>query len=267
MLKDITIGQYYPSGSFIHRLDPRVKLAGTILFIISLFPFSTIPVYVLVTAYLVMLIALCRVPLTYILKGLRPVLFLIILTGVLNLLTVRGGNEVFSYWKIVITDNGIYRAVFMVLRILYLVIGSSLMTYTTTPKELTDGIEKALNPLKRVRVPVHEFALIMSLALRFIPILIEEAERIMNAQTSRGGNIEEGSFISRAKGIVSILVPLLISAIKRANDLAYAMEARCYNGGSGRTKLHPLRYRSADILCYVAVLFYLAVIAVGILIK
>lgn len=266
MLRDITIGQYYPSGSVIHRLDPRVKLAATVLFLISLFPFDTIAVYALATVYLVSVIVMSGVPVKYIVKGLKPVVLLIILTGCMNLIFTKGEDVLFTYWKITITLEGVRKAVFMVLRLIYLVIGSSLMTYTTTPNELTDGIEKALRPLNKLKIPVHEFALMMSLALRFIPILIEEADKIIKAQSSRGGNFEEGKFIDRAKSMISILIPLLVSAIKRANDLAMAMDARCYHGGAGRTKLRPLKYKKGDIIAYLIVLLvFVLTIIIGIL--
>lgn len=265
MLRDITIGQYYPSGSILHRLDPRVKLAATLLYIISLFPFNKAPVYILATVYLVTMVILSKVPLSYIAKGLKPVVILLLFTGVVQLISARGDNIIFSYGYITIYDAGIINALTMVMKLIYLVIGSSLMTYTTTPNELTDGIEKALRPLNRIKVPVHEFALVMSLALRFIPILIEEADKIIKAQASRGGNIEEGKIIERAKSMAAIFVPLLISAIKRANDLAYAMDARCYHGGAGRTKLHPLSYKRADVVGYIIVLAYFAgIIVIGI---
>lgn len=266
MLRDITIGQYYPTGSIIHRLDPRVKLAATILYIISLFPFDTIAVYALATVYLVSVLLMSKVPFRYIIKGLKPVVLLIILTGCMNLFFTRGENVLISYWKITITMEGLNKAVFMVLRLIYLVIGSSLMTYTTTPNELTDGIEKALRPLNKIKLPVHEFALMMSLALRFIPILVEEADKIIKAQSSRGGDFEEGRFIERAKSMVSILIPLLVSAIQRAGDLAMAMDARCYHGGAGRTKLRPLKYKKKDIIAYIIILFvFILTIVIGIL--
>ena len=267
MLRDITIGQYYPTGSVIHKLDPRVKLAATILFIISLFPFDTIAVYALATVYLVSVLVMSKVPLKYIIKGLKPVVLLIVLTGLMNLLLTQGDNVIFEYWKFTITMEGVKKAFFMVLRLIYLVIGSSLMTYTTTPNELTDGIEKALRPLNKIKVPVHEFALMMSLALRFIPILIEEVDKIIKAQSSRGGNFEEGKFIDRAKSMIAILIPLRVSAIQRAGDLAMAMDARCYHGGMGRTKLRPLRYSGHDFIAYLIVAGMFALtIAAGVLV-
>lgn len=267
MLRDITIGQYYPTGSVIHKLDPRVKLVATILFIISLFPFDTIAVYALATVYLASVLVMSKVPLKYIIKGLKPVVLLIVLTGLMNLLLTQGDDVIFEYWKFTITMEGAKKAFFMVLRLIYLVIGSSLMTYTTTPNELTDGIEKALRPLNKIKVPVHEFALMMSLALRFIPILIEEADKIIKAQSSRGGNFEEGKFIDRAKSMIAILIPLLVSAIQRAGDLAMAMDARCYHGGAGRTKLRPLRYSGHDFIAYLIVVGMFALtIAAGVLV-
>lgn len=267
MLRDITIGQYYPTGSVIHRLDPRVKLAATMLYIISLFPFSSVPVYAVATVYLVSILVLSRVPASYILKGLKPIVMLIILTGVMNLFLTKGEDVLISYGSITITMEGVKKALYMVIRLIFLVIGSSLMTYTTTPNELTDGIEKALKPLNKIKVPVHEFALMMSLALRFIPILIEEADKIIKAQSSRGADFEEGKLIDRAKNMIAILIPLLVSAMQRANDLAMAMDARCYHGGAGRTKMKPLRYNRQDIIAYLIVLVYFAlVITIGILV-
>lgn len=260
MLRDITIGQYYPAHSIIHKIDPRVKLAGTFLYIISLFLFDNPIGYAIATFYLVTVIVMSRVPFGYIMKGLKPVVFLIIFTAVLNLLFTADGNVLISFWKITITYEGITKACFMVLRLIYLIIGSSLMTFTTTPNQLTDGIEKALRPLNKIKIPVHEFALMMSLALRFIPILMEEADKIIKAQSSRGADFEEGSLFRRAKNLVSILVPLLVSATRRANDLALAMDARCYHGGEGRTKLKPLKYNKCDYISYGIILVYFGVI-------
>lgn len=263
MLRDITIGQYYPADSSIHRLDPRVKLAGTVLYLISLFLFSSVAVYIVATIYLGILIWKSNVPLKHIAKGLKPVVFLIVFTALLNLFTSPGEDVIWSFWRFAITTTGIKKAFFMVVRLIYLIIGSSLMTFTTTPNQLTDGIEKALHPLNRLKVPVHEFALMMSLALRFIPILMEEADKIIKAQSSRGADFEEGSLLTRAKNMVSILVPLLISATRRANDLAMAMDSRCYHGGEGRTKMKPLKYKRKDLLAYLYLFCYIACIVIA----
>ncbi len=260
MLKEMTIGKYYPAQSVIHKLDPRVKLAGTILFIISLFPYSTAEVYLIASLYLALMIKISRIPVGYMLKGLRPVIILIIFTAVFSLFLTPGIDVVFTIGSVHITRSGLKKAAFMVLRLIYLIMGSSLLTYTTTPNQLTDGIEKALKPLNRIKIPVHEFALMMSLSMRFIPILMEEAEKITKAQSARGADFEQGGFVKKAKNIISIIVPLLVSATKRAGDLALAMDARCYHGGSNRTKLKPLKYSFRDFVGYFIVIFYFALI-------
>lgn len=256
MMRDITIGQYYPVDSVIHRLDPRVKLAGTMVFIISLFLFHNYLGYVVVALFLGSVIYLSKVPLGYILKGLKTIFFLLLITVLFNLF-LTPGKEIFRIWKLVITDEGVKTALFMGTRLLFLIVGSSLMTLTTTPNQLTDGMEKGLAPLKKLGLPVHEIAMMMSIALRFIPILLEETDKIMKAQSARGADFESGNFIARAKAMVPILVPLFVSAFRRANDLAMAMEARCYNGGEGRTKMKPLKYEGGDKLSYFLLLLYL----------
>ncbi|MBE5937427.1 MAG: energy-coupling factor transporter transmembrane protein EcfT [Lachnospiraceae bacterium] len=266
MLRDITIGQYYQTGSVIHKLDPRVKLAATILYVISLFPFSTLPVYAIATVFLVMAVCVSKVPIRHIIKGLKTVMILVVMTGIMNIFLTKGENVLVDIYGVKITQAGLERAFYMVIRLIYLIIGSSLLTYTTTPNELTDAIEKSLKPLNKIKVPVHEFSIMISLALRFIPILVEEADKIIKAQSSRGADFEEGSFFVKIKNMVSIIVPLLISAIRRADDLALAMDSRCYNGGGGRTKLHPLKYKKKDVIGYVTVIVYFAlVIIVGLM--
>ena len=255
MLKDITLGQYYPADSVIHKLDPRVKLAGTILFIISLFVFHTISSYLLVTICLAAVIALSKVPLKYILKGLKAILILLLLTVLFNLF-LTPGTPLVRVWKITITREGLKMALLMAVRLSYLVMGSSIMTLTTTPNSLTDGMEKGLGFLKRFRVPVHEISMMMSIALRFIPILMEETDKIMKAQMARGADFESGNLIQKAKSLIPILVPLFISAFRRANDLAMAMEARGYHGGEGRTRMRPLVYQRRDYLAYLLILLY-----------
>lgn len=251
MLKDITIGQYYPTDSVLHKLDPRVKLMGTLLFVISLFPYSNISAYIFATIFLATLVTISRIPLKFILKGLKPIVVIIVFTAVCNIFMTPGTDIVFTIWNLRATYSGIYKAAFMVIRFIYLIIGASLMTYTTTPNKLTDGIEKSLAFLNKVNVPVHDFALMMSLALRFIPILMEEADKIIKAQSSRGADFEEGPFFDRMKNMVAILIPLLVSATRRANDLALAMDSRCYNGGTGRSKMKPLKYENRDYAAYV----------------
>lgn len=257
MIRDITLGQYYPAGSILHKLDPRVKLVGTMIFLIAVFSYRGIPGLVCITVCLAALIKLSQVPFSYMVKGLRAIVVLLALTCVFNLF-LTPGEVVFSFWKVTITKEGINLSFRMVLRLIYLILGTSLMTLTTTPNQLTDGLEQGLKPLNRIHVPVHELAMMMSIALRFIPILIEETDKIMKAQTARGASFDEGGLIQKAKSMVPLLVPLFISAFRRANDLALAMEARCYHGGEGRTKLHPLRYQTRDYVAYVLMLVFLA---------
>lgn len=261
MLRDMTIGQFYPVESPIHRLDPRVKVVAVLIYLISLFLFNGFLAYAVVTLFLGAVIILSKVPLRHILKGMKPILFLLIFTSLFNLFGTRG--DVAFEWKfITITWQGMSKALFMAMRLIYLIIGSSMMTYTTTPNQLTDAIESLLKPLAVCKVPVHEFAMTMSLALRFIPILLEEANRIIDAQSARGADFQEGKIWQRMRTMVSILVPLLVSATRRAYDLANAMEARCYRGGDGRTKMKPLRYRMADGIAYGILVTYLVGIVV-----
>lgn len=258
MLKDITIGQYYPANSVIHKLDPRVKLAGTLVFIISLFAFRSVEGYVVATLALASVIRISEVPFKFMMRGLKSIIMLLMLTVVFNLFLIQG-TPVVRIWKLTITREGIETAVFMAVRLIYLIIGSSVMTLTTTPNNLTDGLEKALRPLNRIHVPVHEIAMMMSIALRFIPILMEETDKIMKAQMARGADFESGNVIQKAKNMVPLLVHLFISAFRRANDLAMAMEARGYHGGEGRTKMKPLVYEKRDRLAYLSMLLYLVV--------
>lgn len=263
MLRDITLGQYYQTDSVIHRLDPRVKLVTTICFIISLFIVDNFIGYLIAGIFLAVVIKLSKVPVKYILRGMKSIVFLLLIAVVFNLF-LTPGEVVVTFWKIKITMEGIRQAVFMAIRLVFLIMGSSVMTLTTTPNNLTDGMEKLLNPLKIFKVPVHEIAMMMSIALRFIPILLEETDKIMKAQIARGADFESGSLIKKAKSLVPLLVPLFISAFRRANDLAMAMEARCYRGGEHRTKMKPLIYKKRDILAYGVVSCYLALcIAIG----
>ena len=256
MLKDITLGQYYQTESVIHKLDPRVKLVGTILYIISLFLFNHFTGYIAAALFLITVIKLSRVPFRFMVRGMKAVVFLLLLTVVFNLL-LTPGEALISFWKLTITREGVRISIFMAIRLMFLIIGSSLMTLTTTPYNLTDGMEKLMNPLKRLHVPVHEIAMMMSIALRFIPILMEETDKIMKAQIARGADFESGNLIRKAKAMVPLLVPLFISAFRRANDLAMAMEARCYRGGEGRTKMKPLQYKRRDYIAYGVILGYL----------
>lgn len=263
MLRDITLGQYYQTESVIHRLDPRVKLAGTVAFIISLFFFDNIWGYLCAALFLAIVIRLSKVPFRFMIKGMRSILFLLLITVVFNLF-LTPGEVLISFWKLQITKEGVRIAGFMAIRLAMLIIGSSVMTLTTTPNNLTDGMEKAMGPLKILHMPVHEVAMMMSIALRFIPILLEETDKIMKAQIARGADFESGNLIKKAKAMVPLLVPLFISAFRRANDLAMAMEARCYRGGEGRTKMKPLLYKKRDAAAYLILLLYLGgSIAVG----
>lgn len=257
MLRDMTIGQFYPVDSVIHRIDPRVKIVGVLMYLISLFLFRGFVGYGVVTLFLAVVIVLSKVPFSYVIRGMKPILFLLIITALFNLFGTRG-DVAFQWGFISITWQGMRKALFMAMRLIYLIIGSSMLTYTTMPNQLTDAIEKLLKPLEKIRVPVHDFAMMMSLALRFIPILLEEANRIINAQTARGADFEEGKIWHRMRAMVSILVPLLVSATRRAYDLANAMEARCYRGGEGRTKMKPLKYHRSDYLSYGVLLLYFA---------
>ena len=260
MIRDITIGQYYPAKSVIHRLDPRVKIVCTLLFLISLFLQNSILGYVIATLFLGAVICSSRVPLKFIVKGLKPVIMLLMITVLFNLFLTREGSELVHIWIFRITDKGLRIAVYMAIRLTYLIMGSSIMTFTTTPNSLTDGIEKLLHPLNRIKVPVHEVAMMMSIALRFIPILLEETDKIMKAQIARGADLESGNIIQKAKAMIPILVPLFVSAFRRANDLAMAMEARCYRGGDGRTKMKPLVYNGRDRAAYVVTVAYMVLI-------
>ena len=251
MLKDITLGQFFPGNSPVHRLDPRTKLVLLIVYIIALFTASAWPTYLLVFLFLAVSIAISRIPLKSILKGMKPLLFVLIFTGVLNVFFTSGEKLIVRFWVISIYWEGIVRAFYMVLRILMLITGTFLLTYTTSPIALTDGLEHLLNPLKAVKLPVHELAMMMCIALRFIPTLIEETDKIMSAQKARGADFESGNLVQRVKALVPILVPLFISAFRRADELATAMECRCYQGGEGRTKMKLLRYTLADVKAYV----------------
>lgn len=259
MLRDITLGQYYPADSVIHKLDPRVKLFGTLIYIISLFVFKGLPAFMLAAIFLVVLIKLSKVPFSYMVKGLKTIVLIMLFAAVFNLF-LTPGTKLVSFWIFTITYEGLKNAVVMMVRLIFLIIGTSLMTLTTTPNELTDGLEKALSPLKYIKVPVHEIAMMMSIALRFIPILIEETDKIMKAQMARGADFEHGNLIQKAKNMVPLLVPLFVSAFRRANDLAMAMEARCYRGGEGRTKMKPLHYQKRDRMAYLTLLIYLAAV-------
>ncbi len=258
MIRDITIGQYYQADSIIHRLDPRVKLGGTLLYIITLFFIGNVWGYLLATAAMAAVIKMSRVPFGFIVRGMKAIAFLLVISVAFNIF-LTPGEVIFQLWIFKITIEGLRMALFMGWRLCLLIIGSSLMTLTTTPNHLTDGMEKALRPLNKIGVPVHEIAMMMSIALRFIPILLEETDKIMKAQIARGADFESGNLIQKAKAMVPLLVPLFISAFRRANDLAMAMESRCYHGGEGRTKMKPLVYHKADYLGYACILVFMAI--------
>ena len=261
MLRDITLGQYYPADSVIHKLDPRVKLFATMIYIISLFCFKGIAALLVATVFLIAVIRVSKVPFHFMVKGLKTIMVLMIITALFNLF-LTPGEPLVTFWIFKITAEGIKSAALMTIRLVYLILGTSIMTLTTTPNQLTDGLEKALMPLSKIGIPVHAIAMMMSIALRFIPILIEETDKIMKAQMARGADFESGNLIQKVKNMIPLLVPLFVSAFRRADDLAMAMEARCYNGGEGRTKMKPLRYGKQDHVAYVIVLAYFVVILV-----
>ena len=255
MLKDVTLGQYFPGSSVVHRLDARTKIILVVLFIAALFQANGWVGYAVVTLTTLVCIKLSTIPLKSLFKGLKPMLFIIALTAILNIFYTQG-TPVLPGWPI--TWEGIERAVQMMLRITLLINGTFLLTYTTSPMELTDGLEKLLNPLKKIKVPVHELTLMMSMALRFIPTLIEETDKIMSAQKARGADFETGSLFRRAKALLPVLVPLFVSAFRRADDLAVAMESRCYHGGEGRTRMKQMHFAKIDGIALILGVIFLA---------
>ena len=258
MLRDITIGQYFPGNSIIHKLDPRFKIIITILYIVMLFTGDSLLCLVVGAVYTVMAILLSRIKLKMFVKSVKPIIPFLVITAVINLLLVNSG-EVLWRWKFFkITDEGINISLFMIIRIVLLIAGTSILTYTTSPITLTDAIERLLSPLKKLHFPVHELAMMMSIALRFIPTLIEETDKIMSAQKARGAEIDTGSFMNRARNLISILVPLFISSFRRADELATAMECRCYNGGEGRTRLRQLKSSARDYIALAVTVMFLA---------
>ena len=250
MLKDITLGQYFPGNSFIHRLDPRTKLIVLVVYIVALFMAVNWVSYALMAAFLILCIKISTIPAKSFIRGMKPLIFILVFTGVLNLFFTTDGTVLVNFWIITITSGGLQRAVFMVVRILLLICGTFLLTYTTSPISLTDGLESLMNPLKKIKVPVHELSMMMCIALRFIPTLIEETDKIMSAQKARGADFESGTLMEKAKALIPILVPLFISAFRRADELATAMECRCYQGGAGRTKMKLLRYTQWDFKAF-----------------
>lgn len=261
MLTDITLGQYYPGRSFLHQMDPRAKILCTMIFICAIFLANDLWTYLLVTAFIGAAVAVSGVPVKMVWKAVKPLWVILLFTLLIHILTTKG-TEIFSWGWITISEEGVRNGVLMTLRLVYLIAFSSLLTYTTSPIVLTDGIEALLSPFKKIGVPAHELAMMMTIALRFIPTLLEETDRIMKAQASRGADFSTGNLWQRAKSMVPLLVPLFISAFRRADDLATAMEARCYRGGEGRTKMRELRYTWRDGAAFGAVLLVTAALAV-----
>ena len=261
MLKDITLGQYFPGDTVIHRLDPRTKLVLVVVYIVTLFCAKHVVTYALTLAALIGVILASKIKIKVILRSMKPLLFIIALTGILNLFYSQG-EPLVSFWIFTITKEGIWSAVFMVLRISMLICGTFMLTYTTSPIALTDGIEQLLQPLKKIKVPVHELAMMMCIALRFIPTLIVETDKIMSAQKARGADFETGSLLSRAKALIPILVPLFIGAFRRADELAVAMECRCYHGGEGRTRMKQLSFSAKDYVAFIGGFLLMGIVIV-----
>ena len=262
MFKDITLGQYYAADSVIHKLDPRVKLAGTLIYIITLFIGKSFFMYIPAGVFLVSVIWMSKVPVSFVLRGIKPIIPLIIISAIFNLILTPGDSIIVKFGIITFNWEGVFMAIFIILRLLFLVAGTSILTLTTTPTRLTDGIEKGLRFLVPLKVPVHEIAMMMSIALRFIPILTEEADKIKKAQMARGADFESGNLMKRVRAMIPLLVPLFVSAFRRAGDLAMAMEARCYHGSEGRTKMKPLVYSGRDFAAYVVIFGYLAIVII-----
>ncbi len=258
MVKDITIGQFIPGNSFTHKADPRTKIILTILYMSLIFMLNSYPGYLAYACFTLLIIIGSEIPIKYTLKGLKPVMLIVVFTALINMFTV-GGTPIVDYWLLNrITYEGVDMSVKMALRLALLIMGASLLTYTTTPIALTDGIEKLMKPLSKIGLPVHEIAMMMSIALRFIPTILEETEKIIKAQSSRGADFDTGNLMQRAKSFIPVLVPLFISAFRRADDLATAMEARCYRGSVGRTRMKQLKFSRADILVSAIMLVFAA---------
>lgn len=260
MIRDITLGQYYAKDSVIHRLDPRVKIAGTFIYLIMLFFVNDFTGFAFTGLCLAALVAASKIPPKFIVKGMKPIFFILIFTFCINIFLYKG-TVIFRLGFLTVTDEGVHQAVFIAVRLMLLIFGTSLLTYTTKPMSLTDGFESILRPFSKIGLPSHEIAMMMSIALRFIPTLLEETDKIMKAQQARGADFESGNLIQRAKSMIPILIPLFVSAFRIAQDLAMAMEARCYRGGNGRTRLHPMKYSRRDFIAYgVIVLFAVLII-------
>ena len=263
MIKDITIGQYVPGNSFVHKLDPRVKILISLIYIVDLFIVNSFKGYIFIVLFTIISILISKIQFSYIYKGLKPIFILVVITAVLNIFMTTGTNPPLFKWKfLVVYKEGLVMAGFMAVRLVFLIIGTSLLTLTTSPIELTDAIEKLLSPMKKIGVPAHELAMMMTIALRFIPTLMDETDKIMKAQIARGADLESGNLIQKAKNLVPILVPLFISSFRRADELAMAMEARCYTGGEGRTRMKQLKLTNKD---FVASVCTFALVCVSIL--
>ena len=266
MLKDITMGQFFPGNSLVHRLDPRTKLIMVILYIAALFTAKSYVSYLVMAAFLIISVRISTIKFKMLFKGLKPLIIVIAFTAILNLFFTTGEHVIFQIWRLKLTWEGVRTAAFMLVRLVMLIMGTFLLTYTTSPISLTDGLERLLNPLKKIKVPVHELAMMMSIAMRFIPTLVEETDKIMSAQKARGADFETGSIFERAKALLPVMVPLFISAFRRADELAVAMESRCYHGGEGRTRMNVIRMVKRDwITLLVGVLVLALVIALNIL--
>lgn len=261
MIKDITIGQYVPGDSFIHKLDPRTKILISLLFIVQLFLIKGFLGYIFALAFIVCTVVIAKLSPRYLYKGLKPVFALITITALINLFMIDGKELIWEWGFLKIYKEGLTTAVFMVLRLIFLIMGTSLLTLTTSPIELTDGIEKLLNPFKKLGLPAHELAMMMTIALRFIPTLMDETDKIMKAQMARGADFDSGNLINKAKSLIPLLVPLFISSFRRADELAMAMEARCYRGGEGRTRMKQLKMHSRDSVAFIT-FFILAIASV-----
>lgn len=266
MLKDITLGRYYPAASFIHNLDPRTKILFTLAFMVIVFLVNRLWVFLPVAAFIYLVTLVSHIPVKYMFKSLKPLRWILLLMFFINLFVIKTGDVIFSFWIFTVTTDSIVRAFMLIIRLTLLVLGTALMTLTTTPISLTDGIESLLSPLKRVRFPVHELAMMMTIALRFIPTLIDETDRIMKAQMARGADFESGNIINRAKAMIPIMIPLFVSAFKRADELALAMESRCYHGGDGRTRMNVMKYKKNDLVAFAyAVAFGLVIILLNLI--
>ncbi len=261
MLKNITIGQFFPGNSIIHRMDPRTKLILVFVFVVGIFLIKSFWGYLLTGLYIFFIIAICKIPFKYMLKGLKPIFIIVLFTLVLNILMTPGENVLFTWWKLTIYEEGIRLGFYFAVRLILLVLGSQILTLTTSPLALTDGLETLFKPLQKIKMPVHELAMMMTIALRFIPTLLGETDKIMKAQMSRGADFESGNLISRAKSLVPVMVPLFVSAFRRADDLALAMEARCYKGGEGRTRMKKLQFTGADAVTTFGFLVFAASVA------